>query len=97
MVELDEIIRRLDGVDKQLSGMAKTLEIVAVQGERLANMQTQINVISKDVRALETKASAVELAQAKCPIVYINKSFWIVQGAIIVAIIGVGLKTFGVV
>ena len=90
MVEKDEITRRLDGIDDRLSAISHALERVAIQGERLTNLQSQVT-------ELWGKVNSIQRAQDRCPIVYINKTFWIVQGAIVVAIVGIGLKTFGVV
>ena len=90
MAELAEVTRRLDGIDGRLQDISRTLEAVAIQGERLTNIQSQVSELWR-------KIDTIQRTQDKCPIQFISKTFWIVQGAIIVAIIGVGLKTFGVV
>ena len=89
MVEIDEITRRLDGIDGRLSDISRTLEAVAIQGERLTNLQSQVN-------ELWAKVNTVKENQDRCPIRSLNKVVWVIQVPTTLLVIGVGLKAFGV-
>ena len=89
MVEIDEISRRLDGIDGRLSDISKTLQAVAIQGERLTNLQSQVSELWR-------KVDSIQRAQDQCPINTINKMIWAIIIPMALILLGVSLKTFGV-
>ena len=89
MVELDEISRRLNGIDDRLSKIAETLQAVAVQEERLTNLQSQMSDLWR-------KVDTIQRTQDKCPIATINRMIWAIFIPMALILLGVSLKTFGV-
>ena len=89
MVELDEISRRLNGIDDRLSKIAESLQAVAVQEERLTNLQSQMSDLWR-------KVDSIQRAQDQCPINTINKMIWAIIIPMALILLGVSLKTFGV-
>lgn len=89
MLELDHINKRLDGIDDKLNRIADTMQVVAIQGERMTHLQAQVSELWVRVNQIKEK-------QDQCPIESINKLMWRLQIPMAISLLGIGLKAFGV-
>ena len=94
--QFEHITHRLDGIERHLQAITQTLQTVAVQEERLTNLQGQVVVLFTKCDEINRDIRKTQRVQDSCPIKTIYRLVWAFQIPNSAAIVAVGLKAFGV-
>ena len=93
-MDIGSIERRLDRLDIKLEDIAQTLKLVAVQGERINNIQDQILDVKKSHSQLVKWVTTLQQYQDRCPIKSMSKIIWCIQVPQAIAILALAGKLF---
>lgn len=82
MSELELVINKLNGLENRLDNIETAISLIAVQDEKILNMQSQISAIWKKIDMMtgpDGTISNIKNHQARCPenrVTNLENRFW---------------------